>query len=78
MVLLPWDQGRDCAELSSGLADAVCGIAPALLAAAPDKPRFGVLIQGVEGRLTVLDVAPDSVAQSRGVAADRCFVLIAR
>lgn len=74
MVLLPWDQGRDCAELSPGLADAVFGIAPALLAAAPDKPRFGVLIQGVEGRLTVLDVAPDSVAQSLGVAAGDVIV----
>ena len=30
MVLLPWDQGRDCAELSSGLADAVFGIAPSV------------------------------------------------
>ena len=73
-VLLPWDQGRDCAELSPGLADAVFGIAPALVAAAPDKPRFGVLIQGVEGRLTVLDVAPDSVAQSLGVAAGDVIV----
>ena len=74
MVLLPWDQGRDCAELSPDLADAVFGIAPPLLAAAPDKPRFGVLIQGVEGRLTVLDVAPDSVAHSLGVAAGDIIV----
>jgi uncharacterized iron-regulated protein len=73
-VLLPWDQGWDCADLAPGLADAVFGIEAAAVAAAPSKPRLGVMIQGMEGRLTVLDVSPDSIAEATGIMAGDIIV----
>ncbi len=73
-VLLPWDQGSDCADLVPGLADAVFGIEAAAVGAAPGKPRLGVMIQGEAGDLTVLEVSPDSIAQATGIMAGDIIV----
>jgi uncharacterized iron-regulated protein len=76
-VLLPWDRGRDCAELTPGLARAVFGMAPAAVAAVaavPDRPRLGVMIDGIDGRLTVMAVSPDSIAEATAIAAGDIIV----
>ena len=73
-VLLPWDQGRDCADLTAGLADAVFGFEAPRVAQAPARPRLGVYIRGDEGGLRVIEVAPGSVAAATGVRADDLIV----
>lgn len=70
-VLLPWDRGRDCAELTSRLADAVFGLDPPKTdeELAPKRPRLGVMIKTVEGALRVLEVVAGSVAEATGIEA---------
>lgn len=78
-VLLPWDRGRDCADLTAGLADAVFGLDLAEIdeASEPWRPRLGVMIKTVEGVLRVLEVVNDSVAQAAGIEADDVIVTAA-
>ena len=68
-VLLPWDRGRDCAELTAGLADAVFGLdLPEIhQAEAKWRPRLGVMIKTVDGALRVLEVVAGSVAEVAGI-----------
>ena len=78
-VLLPWDRGRDCADLTGGLADAVFVLDPLVidLAEAPWRPRLGVMLQTVEGVLAVLEVVGGSVAESAGIEAGDVIVTAA-
>ena len=71
-VLLPWDRGRDCADLTNRLADAVFGLDPPMVveSEAPWRPRLGVMIKTVEGALRVLDVVEGSVAETAGIQTD--------
>ena len=75
-VLLPWDRGRDCAELTAGLGDAVFGLDPPRRRAAhaPDGPRLGVYIRGDDGGLRVIEVTPGGIAAASGVRADDLIV----
>ena len=73
-VLLPWDRGRDCADLAAGLADAVFGFDAPRVAHAPEGPRLGVYIRSDDGGLRVIDVAPGSIAEETGVRADDLIV----
>ncbi len=66
-VLLPWDEGADCAELTPGLADAVFGVRRP--DAAPPPPRLGVLITAGDGGVEVERVFEGSVAQAAGIQA---------
>ena len=71
-VLLPWDQGMDCAELTPDFADAVFGLAAP--AAAPPRALLGVLIAAGDGGVKVRVVLKDSVAESAGVRAGDVIV----
>lgn len=75
-VLLPWDRGRDCDDLKSGLADAVFGLdLPYVFEGAPPwRPRLGVIINTVDGALRVIDVVDGSVAEAAGIVADDVIV----
>ena len=66
-VLLPWDAGRDCAELTPDLADAVFGLAPPAARPEPPKPRLGVIIRGGDGGVRVIEVVAESVAEAAGI-----------
>ena len=76
-VLLPWDRGRDCADLAAGLADAVFGLDAPRVAHAPDGPRLGVTIRSDDGGLRVIEVAPGSIAAATGVRTDDLIVAAA-
>ncbi len=73
-VLLPWDAGRDCAELTPDLADAVFGLAPPIARPEPPKPRLGVIIRGGEGGVRVIEVLAESVAEAAGILKDDLIV----
>ena len=78
-VLLPWDRGRDCADLTAVLADAVFGLDVAEIdeTDAPWRPRLGVAIKTVEGVLRVLEVVSGSVAEAAGIEADDVIAMAA-
>lgn len=64
MVLLPWDPDRDCADLTTTVADAVWGIAePAV-----PRPRLGVRLEPTEAGVRVASVMPESVASQTGLS----------
>ena len=73
-VLLPWDRGRDCADLTAGLADAVFGLDAAAPAPRPAPPRLGILILAAESGLRVIEVAGGSIAEATGIRADDVIV----
>ena len=73
-VLLPWDRGRDCADLTAGLADAVFGLDAPAAAVRPAPPRLGVVIRAAEAGLRVIEVAADSIAEATGIRADDVIV----
>lgn len=75
-VLLPWDRGRDCADLTAALADAVFGLDPPLVVegGAPWRPRLGVMIRSVEGAVRVLEVVEGSVAETAGLLPDDVII----
>lgn len=75
-VLLPWDLGRDCAELNAALADAVFGLDPPLVVEGeePRRPRLGVMIRSVAGALRVLEVVAGSVAEAAGLLPDDVII----
>ena len=78
-VLLPWDRGRDCAERAAGLADAVFGLDLPMTdqAAAPWRPRLGVMLKTVDGALRVIEVVAGSVAEATGIEADDVIAMAA-
>ena len=65
VVLLPWDVGRDSAQLTPDLADTVFGI-PERNEPAALGPRPGVTLAQADGGLRVVDVAASSVAAAAG------------
>ncbi len=71
-VLVPWDAGRACSELTRpggpAVADAVFGLAAQADAAAPQRPRLGVLIGDGDGGVRVKKVIEGSVAEAAGLA----------
>jgi S1-C subfamily serine protease len=73
-VLVPWDAGRACSELArpggAAVADAVFGLAAHADAAAPRRPRLGVLIGDGDGGVRVKKVIEGSVAEAAGLAPD--------
>ncbi len=72
VVLLPWDTGRECAERTPDLADAVFGIAPGDAPAAP--PRLGVLLRPATGGVEVMEVTAGSVGAAAGLRAGDVIV----
>ena len=83
-VLLPWDRGRDCDDLTGARADAVFVLdLPVIdqagidLAEAPWRPRLGVMLKTVEGALAVLEVVSGSVAENAGIEAGDVIVTAA-
>jgi uncharacterized iron-regulated protein len=66
-VLLPVDADADCAELSTGLADAVFVVEARSGTAAAPRPRLGVMIENGEGGVRVMEVVADSVAAASGL-----------
>lgn len=70
-VLLPWDRGRDCADLAVGLADAVFGLDLPKVdhGEAPWRPQLGVMIKTVAGALRVIEVVEGSAAEAAGIVA---------
>ena len=73
-VLLPWDYGRDCGELTPRFADAVFGLDAPGTVASPPPPRLGVLIGGSEAGVAVIDVVDGSVAEAAGIRAGDVIV----
>ncbi len=73
-VLAPWDTGRACSELARpggpAVADAVFGLAAHADAAAPQRPKLGVLIGDGDGGVRVKKVFEGSVAEAAGLAPD--------
>ena len=65
-VLLPWDVGRECAQLTPDLADAVFGI-PAAVEAPDHGPRLGVVLAPAGDGVRVTEVTPGSVATAAGL-----------
>ena len=78
-VLLPWDRGRDCADMTAGLADAVFGLdfIESVQAEAPWRPRLGVAIKTIEGSLRVIEVVEASVAAAAGIEAGDVIIMAA-
>lgn len=77
-TLLPWDADRDCDALQrAGVADFVFGVAAPAAAAAPQRPRLGVWLDGAAGGVKVRDVAKGSVAEASGLKADDVITEIA-
>ncbi|MCW2244558.1 putative iron-regulated protein [Azospirillum fermentarium] len=71
-VLLPWETGQDCAELTGQgprVADAVFGIAPDARSPAetPPRPRLGVNLEPADGAVRVAAVQDGSIAARAGV-----------
>ena len=71
-VLTPWDAGRACSELAPpggpAVADAVFGLAAQARAAAPQRPKLGVLLGDGDGGVRVKKVIEGSVAEAAGLA----------
>jgi uncharacterized iron-regulated protein len=68
-VLLPWDEERDCADLTPDFADAVFGLAPPV-ERKTTGPRLGVILEPAADGVRVARVEPDSVAAATGILAD--------
>lgn len=77
-VLLPVTAGEACESLGPDAADAVFVVAPAegAVAGAP-RPRLGIMIEGVDGGVRVLEVIGGSVAEATGLAAGDLIVAAA-
>ncbi len=68
-VLLPVERGAACEATPAGMADAVFVVdAPLETAAAPEKPRLGIVIEAGDGGVNVLRVVDDSIAAATGMA----------
>jgi len=76
MTLMPWDRGKDCAELVAGYADAVFGVAaPAVVA--PKRQLLGVQIEAAKEGVRILKVTDKSIAEGAGLLAGDVIVEIA-
>jgi uncharacterized iron-regulated protein len=75
-VLLPWDESKDCEDLTPDLADAVFGVEREQEQAAP-PPRLGVMIGPDENGVRIVEVTPDSVAAAAGLREDDVIVAAA-
>ncbi|MCC7049235.1 MAG: ChaN family lipoprotein [Alphaproteobacteria bacterium] len=64
-VLLPWNEGRDCAQLRKGFADAVFGMGPA--APAASTPRLGVALDPDPEGARIRRVVEGGVAAAAGL-----------
>lgn len=70
-VLIPLVAGEDCASAQPGLADAVFTVdPPAQTVAEPPKPRLGVMIEPVEQGIRIVNVTPNSIAETAGLSGD--------
>ena len=72
-VLLPWDESKDCDQLTPDLADAVFGVESEPEQAAP-PPRLGVMIGQDKNGVRIVEVTPDSVAAAAGLRKDDVIV----
>jgi len=75
-VLLPWDQGADCAELVGGIADAAFGVAAAP-ADSPRRARLGVRLEAAPGGVRIVVVEKASVAEAAGMREGDVLIEIA-
>jgi uncharacterized iron-regulated protein len=75
-TLLPWDRGGDCKRLVAGLADAVFGVA-APPAAAPSRPRLGVVVEQAGEGVRISQVEKGSLAESSGIREGDLLVEVA-
>ena len=77
-VLLPWDAARPCEALAPegepAIADAVFSLNPPSEAAAPARPRLGILMEGGEGGMRIKKVVAASIAERAGLKADDLIV----
>lgn len=77
LALLPFDRGDDCDELLSGVADGVFGVERLASAAEPIRPRLGVTLASSGGRVRIVGVARESVAERAGLRAGDVIVTVA-
>ena len=63
-VLLPWDRGQACAELSAQLADALFGTESQ---ASPERPRLGVMLEQTEQGVRIAKLTEGSIGESAGL-----------
>ncbi len=75
-TLLPIGADVDCAEVKTGLADAVFAIARTPQAPTP-RPRLGVRLQQANNEITLVDVVPESLAEASGLKRGDRIVTIA-
>jgi uncharacterized iron-regulated protein len=68
-MLLPWNSGSNCGKLTPGIADAVFGVAPALLVSNESgRQRLGIRFEMAEaGGARVLQVEKGSIAEKTGI-----------
>ncbi len=76
-VLLAWDQERDCKDLKPGIADAVFGIAAPADDEVTPKPRLGIVLEGVPGKVRIAKVLEGSVADAAGLIANDLLIEVA-
>jgi uncharacterized iron-regulated protein len=67
LTLLPWDREADCAELVSGIADAVFGVAAPPRAATPARPRLGITLEPADSGVRIGEVTAGSIAEQTGL-----------
>jgi uncharacterized iron-regulated protein len=75
-VLLPWDRGLPCSELTPELADAVFGV-ESLQAPTTERPRLGVMLEQSEQGVRIAKVVEGSIAQSAGLQAQDIIAMVA-
>ncbi len=75
-VLLPANAQRDCGWLKPGAADAVFAVA-GTPGDKPPPPRLGVRLELAEGKVRLLDVTADSLAEKTGLKRGDVIVSIA-
>lgn len=75
-VLLPWEAGDDCDELTEGVADYVFGMRN-LAEAAVDRPRLGVMLDQGDRGVAIREVVKGSVAEQAGAQAGDIIEVIA-
>lgn len=77
LSLLPWDREADCANLVSGYADAVFGIAEPPRAASAPRPRLGITLEPAEGGVRIGEITVGSIAERTGLRKGDVIIEIA-
>ncbi len=77
LALLPFDREDDCEALLGGVADGVFGVERLASAAEPIRPRLGVTLASSGGRVRIVGVARDSVAERAGLRPGDVILTIA-